>query len=1540
MICIKKAPSGILSRKIKENRRVQVCVIVYLYLTNAAVPWFLPNTPVTQAIMSKKHADSVVMRNIQMTRDLWKNLEFKMVTVLLLVIVPLVFAVYYIVSDQYYTLTINKLKSDAVNIHKFAESAIDERSFYDINEVDDQDSAIYKAVHAQLNEIRRIANIRYLYTAKQDKYGNLIYLIDGLDKSDSLFRNAGDPVRDEIIPKLEQCLDDGIVLENKIMDTERGAVYVAHFPFHDSEGKVIGAIGMEFDCEYLLHGINRTRLITIFITVFLGCGFIAMSVLIINRIVRNSKLIFMKIEKSLYEANERTMLMLDTSPICAQIWDRNLNTIDCNEAGVRLYEFKDKAEYTERFLNECSPKFQPDGQHSDEKAVKFVHMAFEEGYCRFDWTHRMPDTNTLFPAEVTLVRAKYRDEDVVIGYTRDLREYEEMMQGIKYRDSMLMAANQMAINMLNSDVNFFEKVLHESMSIIAEAVKVDCVYLWRNQVISDELFCFQIFEWSAEKTMFADGKPYRYNEVVPGWEEILSSGKNINDLVRNMSPKEQDHLTPSGILSILVVPIFINDVFWGFVGFDDCHEERIFTKEEESILHSASLIIANSFIRNEMIQNICNTSEQLIQRDNLMQAVNRSATFLLTTEEDEDIEAPILASMKLVGSSLNADRVYIWRNEMIEGEQHFVCLYGWYNEIGMQKRSAAKGQMFAYKDRPRWKEKFFRGECINGPVSKLPQDEQKFADFEISSVVIIPLFLDDEFWGFFSLDDCVQERTFKEEEVAILRSVSLMMANAINRHALVEKRTRELALQTTTLASLFDSIPDFIFTKDSDLRFMHCNRAFLEHFGLSIEDVVGKDNISGLGLSAETSELLSTNDRRVMREDRIIKLEEQMLRADGMTLVYETTKLPLKINDKVVGMMGISHDITERKKAAENALDASRSKSAFLANMSHEIRTPMNAIVGFTEILMQNEELPEDVEEGLNRIYSSCNLLVGIINDILDFSKIEAGKLDIVPVEYKLANLINDSIHLNIVRIESKPIKFELEISAAAPSKLIGDKLRIKQILNNLLSNAFKYTDAGKVTLSVEFERARKSPNDVTLVLRVRDTGFGMTKDQLSTIFEEYSRFDKVKNSNIEGTGLGLAITYHLINLMGGQIKVESEPRVGTLFTVRLPQKMADDEILGEEMVENLRKFRMNYVTNKRKGNRIERDLMPYGSVLVVDDVPTNIYVAVGLMKHYRLQIDTAISGIEAIEKIKDGKVYDVIFMDHMMPEMDGAMAVKQIREMGYENPIVALTANAVAGMSDFFLQNGFDEFISKPIDINHLNSVLNKLIRDKYPPQIVEVARLGLLTSAAENGSAAQLSIKPAAIFQNRSIAGIDIVKGLERYDGDEETYLKVLRSYSASLRSMLDPIETFCEETLGDYERAAHSVKGMSRGIFAEELGSSAEELEKAASVGNINFVNEHNGAFFKTVQKLVSDIDDLISTIDAENPKPQKDKPDADLLIKLSCACKAFDIYEVDAAMDIIEKYKYTSDGGLADWLRENIDKMKFAQIVERLSDIKVN
>jgi len=557
--------------------------------------------------------------------------------------------------------------------------------------------------------------------------------------------------------------------------------------------------------------------------------------------------------------------------------------------------------------------------------------------------------------------------------------------------------------------------------------------------------------------------------------------------------------------------------------------------------------------------------------------------------------------------------------------------------------------------------------------------------------------------------------------------------------------------------------------------------------------------------------------------------------------IYRNTDKYIEWTDGKTAQIQHTIDITEIIDAKEHAEQSSRFKTQFLSHMSHEIRTPMNAILGITEIQLQNESLSNDMNEALSRIYNSGYLLLGIINDILDLSKIEAGKLEIIPVNYDVPSLINDTVHLNIMRFDNKPIVFDLHVDENIPLTLFGDELRIKQILNNLLSNAFKYTDSGKVSLSISIEPSDK-PSMTTLLFRVSDTGQGMTPEQLNKLFDEYTRFNLEANRTTEGAGLGMNITRWLVALMNGEISVESEQGKGSVFTVRLPQGIVDAGVLGKAMVENLMQFRLGKMSQMKKAPQVVREYMPYGKVLIVDDLETNLYVAKGLMSPYGLTIDTADSGFEAIKKIKDGASYDVIFMDHFMPKMDGIEATKEIRELGYTQPIVALTANALTGQAEVFLKNGFNGYISKPIDIPQLNAVLNKMVRDRHPAETVEAAR--------QKNNMGKSSGQPSV---NKELTKIFI--------RDAEKAINVLETIYKKQGNYVD-------EDIQLYIINVHAMKSALANIGESELSAFAAKLEKAGREKDISILTEETQVFLSALREEVEKNKLNIDNIDNEN------------------------------------------------------------------------
>jgi PAS domain S-box-containing protein len=630
--------------------------------------------------------------------------------------------------------------------------------------------------------------------------------------------------------------------------------------------------------------------------------------------------------------------------------------------------------------------------------------------------------------------------------------------------------------------------------------------------------------------------------------------------------------------------------------------------------------------------------------------------------------------------------------------------------------------------------------------------------------------------------------------------------------------------------SILNAIPLPITVTDADAKWTFVNTAVEKFLGITLEEAIGKP------CSNWNTHICNTPDCGIA----CVKRGVPRTYFSHKDLSFQTDVSILKdLHGGTMGYIEVVQDITNMKIMAKKQAEAEAAniaKTAFLAKVSHEIRTPMNAILGITEIQLQNESLPLDMQEALGKIYNSGYLLLGIINDILDLSKIEAGKLELSPVNYDVPSLINDIVYLNMMRFDSKPIVFDLKVDENIPLTLFGDELRIKQILNNLLSNAFKYTNSGKVNLQVFVENTTLyNANQITLMFRVSDTGQGMMPEQLDKLFDEYTRFNVEANREIEGAGLGMSITKHLVDLMNGKISVESEYGKGSTFTVWLPQGTVDDGVLGKAIVENLMQFRLGRMSQMKKAPQIVREYMPYGKVLIVDDVETNLYVAKGLMSPYGLSIDTADSGFESIEKIKNGAYYDIVFMDHFMPKMDGIEAAKRIRGMGYTAPIIALTANALAGQAEIFFANGFDDFISKPIDIRQLNTVLNKMIRDKYPVETVEAARQqqNRMKKTAVDSKSPPISRELAKIFIRDAKKTISILEAI---------YCKR---------------DNYEDEDIQSYIINVHAMKSALAGIGENELSDFARKLEEAGREKVFSIMSKETPVFLNALREVITKI-----------------------------------------------------------------------------------
>jgi len=417
-------------------------------------------------------------------------------------------------------------------------------------------------------------------------------------------------------------------------------------------------------------------------------------------------------------------------------------------------------------------------------------------------------------------------------------------------------------------------------------------------------------------------------------------------------------------------------------------------------------------------------------------------------------------------------------------------------------------------------------------------------------------------------------------------------------------------------------------------------------------------------------------------------------------------------NNMIIGYTIAFIDVTETKRQLDRMTElreaadtANQAKSSFLASVSHEIRTPINVVVGMSDIILRDYDDPK-LNEYADSIQTAAQSLLDLINDILDFSKIESGKTSIVNADYNTSKFFKDVINVYSHNKDNKPVNFECRIDKDIPLTLFGDETRIRQVITNLLGNAFKYTQKGSVTLRAHFEK--NLDNKGKLVIAVEDTGVGIKKGDIDKLFDRFVRLDERVNKAVEGAGLGLNITKHLVELMGGEITVRSEYGVGSVFTITVPQYIHGDEnsTIGDINV-------YEPVTTKRK--HVEYTA-PEADVLIVDDSRTNLIVAKALLRDTKVKVKTASSGFECLDLVNNKK-YDVIFLDHRMPEMDGIETLHKLREMNSENkniPVIMLTANAVSDAREYYLREGFSDFLSKPITEDSITGVLRKYLPEE----------------------------------------------------------------------------------------------------------------------------------------------------------------------------------------------------------------------------------
>jgi signal transduction histidine kinase/CheY-like chemotaxis protein/HPt (histidine-containing phosphotransfer) domain-containing protein len=589
-------------------------------------------------------------------------------------------------------------------------------------------------------------------------------------------------------------------------------------------------------------------------------------------------------------------------------------------------------------------------------------------------------------------------------------------------------------------------------------------------------------------------------------------------------------------------------------------------------------------------------------------------------------------------------------------------------------------------------------------------------------------------------------------------------------------------------------------------------------------------------------------------------------------------------------LMNYNRKLSEAAVKANQANDA---KSYFLSTMSHDIRTPMNAILGLNEMVLRDSE-DETILSYSESIKTAGNTLLGLINDILDFSKIEAGKMEIVNVDYSVISVLNDLVNMVQNKAEDKGLVFNMDIDSDIPLILHGDEIRIKQVITNILSNAVKYTKEGSITFSVRYEKIPEKPDSIILKISVADTGIGIKPEDMDKLFKAFERIEEKRNRNIEGTGLGMTIAQSFLTMMGSHLSVESVYGEGSVFSFDLEQKVVKWDPVGnyEDAFRKSLKERRNYR---------EKFVAPYAKVLVVDDTPVNLTVFASLLSRTKIQIDTAESGDEAIAMYKN-KHYDVIFLDHMMPNKDGIETLAEMRDIketpNDEPPIICLTANAISGMREMYINAGFDDYITKPIDPDRLEVLLLQ-----YLPK-------GKIAPASDDNEDDDY-VLPDFIFR---LDEIDVNSGL-MHCGNGESYMATLKMYLDTAERNADDIEKFW--SLRDIKNTTikvHALKSTSRVIGALELGEFAARLEKAGDQGDTDTLDRELADLVSQYRKLAKDLEPLKAL---DDPGEDDDRPliTAEELGEayktLSEFCASFDFDSVVHVVESLARYRIPED-----------------------------
>jgi len=1188
------------------------------------------------------------------------------------------------------------------------------------------------------------------------------------------------------------------------------------------------------------------------------------------------------------EANERIKLMLDSNPLVCVLRDDQGDIIDCNQEALKLFGIPDKDEFCKNFFS-YFPEFQSDGSRTADNEVTIRQALETEETITFNHDYLTP-TGKLIPSETKIVKIPWKNTNYFLAYSRDLREQKKMMAEIEQHGYLLNKSNEMSALLLQSNVDTFEKNLQLAMSVVGEAIGIDQMYVWKNHRKNGKLYCTQILEWTSktEPRQLTDAViEISYADTVPTWEEKLSKGNCINSIVSDLSPLEQASLVPQGILSILVVPIFLHNQFWGFVGLNNCTSKQVFSENVELIMRSASLSLINAINQNEQHQTLKEVNDRA-------KAIMEASPIGMTLWDNN-------------GNLFDCNEAYVRllgikdTNEFLERHYELNPEYqpdGWLssNKITtMIKQTFSEGRSSF-----EWthltsdgtpvpcnvvmvRVAYGNGFAIAGYLRDLRQHKAMMEAIEYQSTLlnmanqVAAILLQTEIGNF-------------DEEIVFCME---MIGKAVNadRSNIWKNSVKDGRLYCTQIYEWLDGAESQI-NKEITIEMSYdevipgwkeilshgdCINNFVKDMSAAEQEQLSAQGIKSLCVVPifVRGEFWGFMGHDYCREGHLLdQTALSILRSCG--LMVANTLLQHELVKNMLASMERERDLEIEKQTAQAASEA---KMQFLANMSHEIRTPMNAVLGMSELLLQ-ENLNEQQFRYASDIKMSASALLDIINDILDVSKLQAGKLKLVPTHYDFYLMIDNVRSLIQFLIKDKDITLEFDLMDHAPTILYGDDKRLRQVLLNLLGNAIKFTERGYVKLIVRF-------TETTLKITVNDTGSGIPVEGISSLFDAFEQTDTINHRDTKGTGLGLTITKSIVELMGGQITVESVYGQGSSFYVEIPKVLGDAAMINTTAPEETAIY------------------APDARVLVVDDNTTNLNVACGLLRLFGINAETVVSGQQAIERVSQ-KQYDVVFMDYRMPEMNGIAATRVIREMGIDVPIIALTASAIEGQKETMLSAGMDDYLSKPIMKADLIRTLKKWIPTE---KLMEPLAEKIVPSETDS----ETDSEEYRVFWNTigQISGLDLSIGLESVDGQRDVYRQTLHLMVKEIEKSQKNLNGFLMSAdAANFCIEVHGIKGALANIGARTLSAQAYELELAAKKNDLEFCSLNLPALLKGLAYLYGQLTEAFS---ANNPPTAVEKLPAALPPILTRLKEAYAEVDMEKISQEIEHLNAFHAGG---------------------------